>query len=157
MAKATTDAPEKNLTEWEEIELEWKKLQIIELREKIQARQELRDRAIQNAKRNLEDYEKAQAVLEHRQRVCKHRKGGRNNQFARGDSPQYSIIRNTYPTGEEVIMCTRCYKEVHKPHPRLRKKDPIAYEKAFKLWREWDDLPTDNSPSGGKIFEIVAA
>jgi hypothetical protein len=54
-------------------------------------------------------------------------------------------------------MCTRCFKTVRKPDPKLRKTDPKLYQAQQDEWKEWDRLPTDNSPSGGKIFEIIPA
>lgn len=138
------------------IELEWKQLQIEELREKIQQRQEHRERLEAMRRKQLADFEKAQELIAARQKVCKHRKGGKDNRFANGNDNNYCVIRNTYPTGQIVIMCTRCFKEVPRPDPRTRRTDP-DYDKKFALWREWDGFPTDNSPSGGKIFEIIPA
>lgn len=145
------------VTEAEEIELEFKRLQIEDLRERIQARNEQRKRLEELRKTQIEDFNKAQEMIAARQRVCKHRKGGKDNKFASGNDNNYSIIRNTYPTGQTVIMCTRCFKEVARPDPRMRKKDPTAYAKQLEEWKLWDSYPTDNSPSGGKIFEIIEA
>lgn len=139
------------------IELQWKQLQIEELQEKINDRNERRARLEALRRQQIEDFTKAQQLIAARQRVCKHRKGGKNNRFADGNDNNYSVIRNTYPTGEIAIMCTRCFKEVRKPDPRTRKEDPEAYAKKLAEWKEWDNFPTDNSPSGGKIFEIIPA
>jgi hypothetical protein len=54
-------------------------------------------------------------------------------------------------------MCTRCGKEVERPALGLRKSDADLYAKMREEWNRWNEFPTDNSPSGGKIFEIVAA
>lgn len=150
-------SPREPKDEYEQVELEWKKMQIQELRAKMQQREDEIARLDTLRKKQLADFKKGQAVLAARQRVCKHRKGGRDNKFHNGNDNNYAIVRNTYPTGETVIMCTRCFKEVRKPDPRNRKKDPEAYGLQLAEWREWDNYPTDNSPSGGKIFEIVPA
>lgn len=149
--------PKEQLTEAEAIELEWKRLQIEELREKIAARAEARERLEQLRSKQLRDFKKAQEQIAARQRSCKHRKGGKDNRFSNGNDNNYSVIKNTYPAGEVGIMCTRCFKEVRRPHPSERKTDPKGYAERLALWREWDSMPTDNSPSGGKIFEIIPA
>jgi hypothetical protein len=143
--------------EAEQIELEWKRLQIEELREKLQNRRDEIARLERLRVKQLADFQRGQAELNRRQSVCRHRKGGRDNKFANGNDANYSIVRNTYPTGETDIMCTRCFKTVRKPDPKLRKADPKQYQVQMDVWKEWDRLPTDNSPSGGKIFEIVPA
>jgi hypothetical protein len=145
------------MSESEKIELEWKQLQVEELREKIQNRRDERDRMKSRRERQLLDFQNGERLTRQMQTVCKHRKGGRDNRFLKGNDVNFSIIRNTYPTGLEVIMCTRCRKEVAKPDPRDRKKNPTLYAEQLAEWRKWDDLPTDNSPSGGKIFEIIPA
>ena len=143
--------------DFEDVEREWKRLQVEELREKLQARRDERQRLEDLRARQLRDFKKGQEILARRQRACKHRKGGKNNQFANGNDNNYSVIRNTYPTGEVAIMCTRCFMEVRRPDPRERKKDPEGYSERLTLWKEWDSFPTDNTPSGGKIFEIIPA
>jgi hypothetical protein len=140
-----------------EIDLEYKRLQLEDLRDKLAHRQQERERLLNLRTNQLRDFKKSQEILLARQRNCKHRKGGKDNKFARGDSNNFSIIRNTYPTGIEAIMCTRCGKETIKPDPRLRRADPKAYAAQYEEWKRWDDMPTDNTPSGGKIFEIIAA
>lgn len=152
MPKNTDD-----MSEIERVELEWKKLQIEELKEKLEARRNQIERLTALRDRQIEDFKKGQAEIARRQRVCLHRKGGRNNQFARGDSNNACVVRNTYPNGDVTIMCTRCFKEVKRPDRELRKRDPGLYKQQLEEWQKWDALPTDNSPSGGKIFEIVPA
>jgi hypothetical protein len=93
----------------------------------------------------------------HKQTICKHRKGGRNNQFAKGTAAEYSVILNTYPTGQMCFTCTRCGKEVWKPEKKLKKSEPKRYAAMWEEWQKWAEYPTDNSPSGGKIFEIEEA
>jgi len=149
--------PKEPTNEAEAIELEWKRLQIEELREKIEARNLRKQQLLDNAKRQLADFNKAQELIAARQRICKHRKGGKDNRFANGNDNNYAVIKNTYPTGVIEIMCTRCFKTVRQPDPRERKSDPKGYAERLALWKEWDSYPTDNSPSGGKIFEIIPA
>jgi hypothetical protein len=150
-------APKNDLTEFEQIETEWKRLQVLELRERLQTREDERARLKNLRDKQVRDFEKAQATIQARQRVCKHRKGGRDNRFSNGNDNNYCVIRNTYPNGDVVIMCSRCFMEVRRPDPRERKKDPEGYKERLALWKEWDAFPTDNTPSGGKIFEVIPA
>jgi len=143
------------LSRAEAIELRFKELQIEEMEEASRARQERKDRAKADRERQYQDFQKAEQVRKHRQLICKHRKGGRNNMFWNGNSNDYSINKNIYPTGREVIMCTRCGKEVEKPDRELKKTNPELFASMMREWREWSALPTDNTPSGSKIFEIV--
>lgn len=145
------------LTEMEAVELEFKKMQIELFKEQMAERNEQKARLQHNRERQNADYRKGQAELARRQAVCKHRKGGRDNKFARGTDANYSIITNTYPDGLIVIMCTRCGKEVEKPSKALKKSDPKRYAEMWAEWQKWNEFPTDNSPSGGKIFEIEHA
>jgi hypothetical protein len=140
----------------EDIELRWKLAQAEEIEERLAERRQHREQLGELRKRQLEDFQKAQADMARKQRVCRHRKGGKNNNFANGSDNNYSVIRNTYPLGREVIMCTRCQKEVERPDLKLRKTDPEKYKLMLVEWNEWSRFPTDNSPSGGKVFEVVA-
>ena len=145
--------PEK-LTRGEEIELRWKELQIEQMEDQMNTRRELKARLASDRQRQMEDFKKSEAVRAHRQRICKHRKGGRDNKFWNGNSQDYSINKNTYPMGDEVIFCTRCGKEVRKPNRELKKTDPKLYAPQWDEWKLWMSYPTDNTPSGSKIFEV---
>jgi hypothetical protein len=143
-------------SEAEAIELRYKELQIADIEERLNERKERRERMDATRQKQANDFRKGQMEMARRQAVCKHRKGGKDNRFADGNATNYSVNRNIYPTGREVIMCTRCGKEVEKPEQKLRKTDPDRYKAMFAEWQEWSRFPTDNSPSGTKIFEVVA-
>lgn len=150
--------PEKTkLSEFDEVELELKKLQLEDLRFTIQDRKERAARTQRNRDQQVLDWKKGEQERLRRQRVCKHRKGGRNNNFANGSDANYSLITNTYPTGQICISCTRCGIEVWKPEASLKKTDPEAYKEQLAKFRLFAGYPTDNTPSGSKVFEITAA
>jgi hypothetical protein len=46
---------------------------------------------------------------------------------------------------------------VWKPEPSLKKTDPEAYAEQLAKFRLYAGYPTDNTPSGSKVFEITAA
>ena len=146
---------EKFNDEAEAIELRWKQLQIEDMEERIAERRDKKERAEANRARQIADWKKGEAERLRRQAVCKHRKGGKDNRFANGNGANYSINMNTYPDGRQVIFCTRCGKEVEKPNPKLRKTDPDLYAKMWAEWQLWMSYPTDNAPSGGKLFEVI--
>lgn len=141
----------------EQIELRWKQVQIEEMEEKLAERKDKKDRIDATRARQIADYEKGEQEKRRRQMVCKHRKGGKDNRFAGGSGANYSINMNTYPNGRQVIFCTRCGKEVEKPETKLRKANPELYAKMWADWQLWTSYPTDNAPSGGKIFEVIEA
>jgi len=146
-----------SVSDADEVELEFKRLQIEIMREQITDRNNRKDRAKEMREKAAADMVRAQQEREHRQRVCKHRKGGRDNRFANGNDANYSVITNTYPTGQICLMCTRCGTEVWKPELALKKTDPKKYAEMMAKFKEWSSFPTDNTPSGSKIFEISAA
>jgi hypothetical protein len=149
MPKSVTEELERVRLEREELELE-------DLRERVLAHRERKQRLATERARSVEEYQKNLVILKNRQARCRHRKGGKDNKFADGNSQNYSIITNTYPTGRMVISCTRCWKEVERPDPRTRKTDP-DYAAKLAEWTEWSRYPTDNTPSGNKTHEIIPA
>ena len=153
MSKAKTEKPTE-LTTAEQVELEYKRMQIEVMREQMGERQQRRERLNADRERAIRDFKASMRDQEHRQRTCQHRKGGRNNNFAKGNAADYSVRMNTYPCGEQSVACTRCGKEVWKPEKALKKTNPTLYAEMWKAWVEWSGFPTDNSPSGSKIFEI---
>jgi hypothetical protein len=147
--------PSKELTEMEQVELDFKKLQVRRMRNEMQAEEERAATLAAQRAQQVADFKKSEMMKLRKQAQCKHRKGGRNNNFAKGTDANYSININTYPDGKMVIMCTRCGKEVEKPNPKLRKTDRKLYDAMWAEWQKWLEYPTDNSPSGSKIFELV--
>jgi hypothetical protein len=148
---------DKTLSEFEQVELEYKRMQIQVFRQQMQERDDRIAALEARRARQVDEWHKGEQIRARRQTICKHRKGGRNNNFAKGDSNSYSINTNTYPNGRQVIFCTRCGKEVEKPARSLKKTDPKQYAEMWAEWVKWNEYPTDNSPSGGQIFLIAAA
>ena len=156
MAEDKPDKP-KPLTEFEQVELEYKRELIEDMRESRRQREEKQVRMRLEQKRRAADAAAELEQRERRKRVCKHRKGGKNNNFAKGNGSDRSIIVNTYPMGTVVIMCTRCATEWMAPDPKLKKTNPAEYRRQLAEWQEVSQWPTDNMPSGGQIFLKTAA
>lgn len=141
--------------ELERVRLEKEELELEDLRERVMARREQKERNLRERERQFEEFNRSQWIIKNRQARCKHRKGGLNNKFADGNSQNYSVITNTYPTGQVVISCTRCGKEVPRPDAALKKTDPKLYAEKWAEWQEWSRFPTDNTPSGTKTHEVI--
>lgn len=141
----------------EQVRLEREELELEDLRDRVTQRREQKERLQRERERAVMEFKKNEAIILNRQARCRHRKGGKDNKFADGNSQNYSIITNTYPTGRVVISCTRCWKEVERPDPKLKKEDLKLYTERMALWQEWSRFPTDNTPSGTKTHEIVPA
>lgn len=139
----------------EGVEAAFKRMQVMTMIEQMQERNARKNQLAADRARTYSDYLQSQKDISHRQRVCQHRKGGKNNLFAKGNAADYSVIQNTYPEGTIAIQCTRCGKEVKKPLRLLRLTDPKEYAAQWEEWVKWSNFPTDNTPSGSKIFEIV--
>lgn len=143
------------LSEMEAVELQFKRLQIQRMQREMAEDAEKGERLSADRARQMTDWLKNERQRVHRQTICKHRKGGRDNKFAKGNDANYSININTYPDGRMCISCTRCGKEVWKPLRALKKNDPKLFQEQWNEWQKWLEYPTDNSPSGSKIFELV--
>jgi hypothetical protein len=148
--------PKTSVSEAEEVELEFKRLQIEMMRGQIDDVNNKKLRSAEQRERAQIEFKKGQAIIAHKQRTCQHRKGGRDNRFAKGNDQNYSVITNTYPCGEVCISCTRCSKEVWRPDRKLKKTDPELYATMMAEFKKWSDYPTDNTPSGSKIFELAS-
>lgn len=145
-----------SVSEAEEIELEFKRLQIAMMRDQIDNMNEKKNRSAEQRERSIIEFKKGQQIIARQQQRCQHRKGGRDNRFANGNDQNYSVITNTYPCGEICVSCTRCGKEVWRPDKKLKKTDPELYATMMAEFRTWSNYPTDNTPSGSKIFELAS-
>jgi hypothetical protein len=149
MAKTT-------VSEAEEIELEFKRLQIEIMRDQINSVNDKKSRSAEQRERAVVEFKKGQAIVARIQARCQHKKGGRDNRFAKGNDANYAVITNTYPFGEICVSCTRCGKEVWRPDKKLKKDNPELYATMMAEYKIWSNYPTDNTPSGSKIFELAS-
>jgi hypothetical protein len=154
--KKTPEDPDELGTD-EQINAEYKRLQIADLKIKIGEHERRVDQMKTEAARRVLDQKSLELMRERRKKTCRHRKGGRNNNFAQGNASDYSLARNTLPDGTVAIFCTRCLSDWIKPSPALRRTDPKAYAEQLKQFNEMAALPTDNSPSGGQIYLVQQA
>jgi hypothetical protein len=146
------------------LDLELKREQVAEMRAAREEREALREKRRMERERLVNDIKKSDQDRERRQSRCRHKKGGRNNDFSKGNSSNYSVVTNTYPTGIVEIRCTRCAQVANRPDKNYRRELAKQFPKAedFKqawennvaLWEKFKDFTTDNEPSGGQIFLV---
>jgi hypothetical protein len=137
-----------------QVEREFKQLQIQALRIQIGDNQKKIEQMKADAARRVEDQKALEKMRERRKKLCRHKKGGRNNNFAQGNAPDYSLAINVFPCGEVVVFCTRCQSDWRKPELELKRTDPKAYAEQMAEFTKWASMPTDNSPSGSQIYLI---
>lgn len=149
-------ADKKKLTELEELELEETRLRVEDLRNRVETERARRNQIIRNHKQQQEAIEQKMRQIMAEQKICKHKKGGKNLEgVLNGSDSQYSVINHTYPWGEQSVTCTRCGKDWREPAKELKATNPAAYKQAYQEWIEALNFPTDNEPSGTRLFVIT--
>lgn len=144
------------LAESAAIDLEMKRVTLELNKEKLQELHDARERRRMKMAKQEQDLRENQRIKDARQRNCKHKKGGRNKEgFAKGNSANYAVIQHTYPAGETIVLCQRCDKEWRMPAIQLKATDPAAYERQLREYRIALEWPTDNEPSGTRLFLIT--
>ena len=146
------------LTDFQQAQLEHMREQTAIWREERAEREERKSR-IQarrdQVKRDVEATEKKRTSIRKR---CKHLKGGKNNNFAKGQSSDHCVVDNTYPDGKREIICSRCGDLAVMPTRAMRKEMTEAeFKAAQEKWKIWSEFITDNEPSGSQVFLIQEA
>jgi hypothetical protein len=137
------------------LEAEREELELELLREQVSTMKARREQRIVERARMAQVFKANEQNEKMRRAVCRHHKGGKGSQgFLNGNDKDYSVIKHTYPTGELVVMCTRCQNEWRKPPLELRKEDPKEYRRLMQEYQDAVNFPTDNEPSGTQIFLI---
>jgi hypothetical protein len=155
--KATEDMTvEEMLAESARIDLEMKRVTLELNRESLQTLKDSQERRLMKLRKQERDLAENLRIKEARQKACKHKKGGRNKEgFAKGNSANYAVIQHTYPAGDVVVLCQRCDKTWEMPLPALRISDPDLYQRQLREYRMALEWPTDNEPSGTRLFLIT--
>jgi len=145
--------PDKNIQE------EYAALQLEQLRDtvsQIRRRKAVRDNRIAALRISSEDQDRQTKAD---QAQCHHRKGGRGlNWRLNGNDPNYSVVQHTLSHGPTLIICQRCKKEWLPPAPLKRgasTEERAAYKTQLAEYRWASALPTDNEPSGTRLFDVV--
>jgi hypothetical protein len=126
----------------QEIELEMKQLELIDLRNRVQV---IKDKAAkaavthQTVEDALADFRRSRDA---KQEACSHRKGGKGYEglCGNGQDSMYAIARHQMPNGEVKVICLRCQK--------IWGRTDSDYNAAMRF-------PTDNEMSASCLFSIT--
>ena len=142
--------------ERERIDLELKVLQLEDLRDTVERRRAQKSQKKQSRDATEAALADSRAQQLAREQECPHRKGGKDMEGLRfGNSQNFSVIKHMLAHGEVFVLCQRCHKEWRRPDRALLK--PEAYAEAMREYRRALDLPTDNVPSGTRLFAVEGA
>lgn len=161
----------------EEMELELKKLEIEErkanlqdVKERLAEREMLRTNKQQRSKMNGQTIKQIKAQDRAVQAACNHHKGGNAEQgivYGQGDDPQYAVLKHQFQNGDIWVRCLRCGKTWKPPvkksfyfnekgipvAPQDGKFDDVAYHNALKEYKEAVAFQTRNSMSTSYQFQ----
>lgn len=156
-----------NQPDAQEIELELKKLEIMErklnlrdLEERLAERELKREAKGSKAKSNARDIADADIQQARREAGCNHRKGGEGYEGYLGqgtDAADHAIHRHRMPNGDIWIRCLRCAKTWKPPVLSLFTDkagviDKPGYAQAMDEYRAGLMLPTRNKMSESAQF-----
>ena len=145
--------------EREAVDLELAQLQLEDLRESSAHRRAIREQKARNQIAYQALLIENADIQKAKEEACPHRKGGKDLEGLRfGSSSNYSVVKHTLPMGDQMVVCQRCQKTWHKP---LRaafevngKLDQRAYKAALEEYKFAINMPTDNTPSGTRMFVL---
>lgn len=124
--------------ELEALRLEKEKLELEALREQVEKSRREKEAKRLASEQQERAIKESQRQEELRQKICNHRKGGMGLEgMVAGNDTNYAVIKHQLPTGEFVVLCTRCCK--------LWNKKDSDFQAALAF-------PTDNQPSGSTLF-----
>ena len=156
-----------NQPDAQEIELELKKLEIMErklnlrdLEERLAERELKREAKGSKAKSNARDIADADIQQARREAGCNHRKGGEGYEGYLGqgtDAADHAIHRHRMPNGDIWIRCLRCAKTWKPPVLSLFTDkagviDKPGYAQAMDEYRAGLMLPTRNKMSESVLY-----
>jgi hypothetical protein len=159
--KKAKQTPEEMEAEMRLLELENKRLEVLEkkanlqdLRERLDERELKREARRQKAISNgiaLKDTEERRNQQQER---CSHKKGGSGFEaLARGGTDsQYAVIKHKFHNGDIWVRCLRCGK-TWKPPIKSKFKSEADYAVAFADYRRAVEFDTRNVMSSSYLFQ----
>jgi len=164
--------------EFKRLELEIKRLELLDIKDRVDERKMKRDNKDQRVRSNGQVIENNLRQRLTTQEYCNHRKGGTGLEgyvSGQGDDPQYAVFKHQFLNSDIWVRCLRCGKwwkppvednfyfdangkEVAKQDGKFNKE---LYDKAWFEYRAALAFPTRNSMStsyqfkfsdGGEIF-----
>lgn len=142
--------------EREAVDLELAQLQLEDLREKAEQRRAIRAQKARNQIAYQSSLDENNLVQKLMQDGCSHRKGGKNLEgMLNGQSGYYAVVKHTLPLGEQMVVCQRCTKVWERPI-KADFKTAAEYKVALEEYKRAINFPTDNEPSGTRMFVLTA-
>ena len=157
--------------EFKRLEIEAKKLELLDIRDRVDERQMKRDNKDQRTRSNGtvldNNFTQRKAVQDH----CNHKKGGNGLEGyvgGQGDDPQFSVLKHQFLNGDIWVRCLRCGKWWKPPveesfyfDNRGRNVAPSdgtfnkeLFERAQQEYRAALSFPTRNSMSTSYVFQF---
>ena len=99
--------------EMRKLELEAKRLELIDLQERVDERKMKRENKAQRSRINGDTLRQNQEKDKQAQAACNHRKGGNGADGivqGKGDDPQYAVLKHQFGNGDIWVRCLRCGK-----------------------------------------------
>lgn len=177
--------PKQSVTDMEAeikaLELEAKRLELIDLKERIDERKMKRENKDSRSKMNGTVLTQNAAQLKAAQARCNHKKGGNGAEGiiqGQGDDPQHAVLKHQFGNGDIWVRCLRCGKTWKPPieeeyyfnengvsvAPADGTFDQAQFDKTLREYNEAVGFQTRNVMSGsiqyrfgdgGKIFRKV--
>lgn len=155
--------------ELKELEVQAARLSILEKEANLQdVKERLAEREMQRENKRQRSYINGQTLKQNnnvdraRQKVCTHRKGGKDIQSyvnGKGNDQYFAIVQHMFCNGDIWVTCQRCHATWMPParstftdaKGEFDQKGYDAAQKEYETVLEW---PTDNSPSGSYVFKF---
>jgi hypothetical protein len=142
------------------LELEHKKLEKVDLQDRVHERQNKRDMKFMEFKSRGQSIQQSEKVDKQRQESCSHMKGGRGVEALQGkgtDASDYAVIRHLMPDNAWWQRCQRCGKTWKMPNKLDFAMDTpqgqAAYAEALVEYKTALKWPTNNTASTGITFK----
>jgi hypothetical protein len=141
------------------LDLEHKRLEQLDLKDRVNDRKNKRDMRFQEFKSRGLSLTQTDKVNKQRQDGCSHRKGGRGLEALQkgGSDSDFAVIRHLMPNNCWWQRCQRCGKTWKPPAKQDFKLETVegksAYDQAVREYKEALSWPSDNIPSTGITFQ----
>jgi hypothetical protein len=157
--------------EFKRLEIEAKKLEMLDIKDRVDERQMKRDNKDQRTRANGTVIENNLRQRRVAQAYCNHKKGGNGLEgyvTGQGDDPQYSVFKHQFLNSDVWIRCLRCGKWWKPPvessfyfnsfgrevAPQDGKFSKEKYEQAWVEYRQALAFPTRNTMSTSYQFRF---
>lgn len=157
--------------EFKALEIEAKKLELLDIRDRVDERQMKRDNKDQKTRANGQVLDNNFRQRQAAQAFCNHKKGGNGLEgyvHGQGDDPQFAVFKHQFLNGDIWVRCLRCGRWWKPPveisfyfdergrevAPRDGKFNKEKFEQAQLEYRQAVAFPTRNTMSTSYRFSF---